>query len=812
MKRLLLASIVAFPCVLAREVSAAPLEIASLTRTTTVDFEKEVAPFLRDNCFSCHCKTTTKGGLNMESAELMIKGGDTGSSLKPGKGAESLLLQAAAHQDDDLKMPPRDNKAKAKNLTPTQLALLRLWIDQGAKSTGRSERTIAWQPVPDTIGAIFSTAITADGQFAACSRANRVSIYHVPTGRLVANEAAHRDQVNALAFSQDGTLMASGGYREVKLWRRASIEGRPAKEPAVAKTDAKISRADGQRTITIEGNVAKLAGADGKVIAELRGNRLATEFTAARDRAMQVATGTVAFRKAAVDTAQKALTSAQERAKKSAEAVAPKQQGLAAKEKVVADAKTAKAALDKTLADADAELKKAEATLQDTVAKAAQLATTTTDALKAPVAVDANKLLADTTAALQAAAKARADRDQREAARKLAADKVEPSAKALTAAEEAAKQATTSKDAAENEVKLSKAEQEKTNAALAEAKSAVDSAEALRKKAEDALAAARTAATAAEQSIRAAAFSPDGTMVATAGDDTIIHTWSAETGAPIAVLNGHATTITALAFSADGELTSTESAGTSLAWSLAPAWRLERTIGSDTGASPFTDRVNALAFSPDGKFLAIGGGEPSRGGEIKILDVQSGSTSAQTPQSATVKFARDFPNLHTDAVLALDFSADGKFLASGAADKIARVIDLASGKVVKSFEGHTHHILGISWSLDGRTLATAGADNVVKVWDAATGDRRKNIEGYDKEVTSVHFVGAGEQVLTSSGDNKVRLVGLDGKEARAFSEVADFVQSAAVSADGKIVVAGGQDGVLRVWSATDGRTLGAFRK
>src|SRR5204863_4373389 len=126
-----------------------------------------------------------------------------------------------------------------------------------------------------------------------------------------------------------------------------------------------------------------------------------------------------------------------------------------------------------------------------------------------------------------------------------------------------------------------------------------------------------------------------------------------------------------------------------------------------------------------------------------------------------------------------------KFLASGAADKIAKVTDLSSGRIVKSFEGHTHHILGISWSLDGRTLATSGADNVVKVWDFTTGDRKKNVEGYDKEVTSVHFAGATEQLITSSGDNKVRLVGTDGKEARAFAEVADFMQTSAVTADGK---------------------------
>ena len=107
--------------------SAAPISIAPLERATPVDFEREVVPFMRDNCLACHCQTTTKGGLNLETPELMLKGGDTGPAIIAGKGAESLALQAAAHTDDDLKMPPRDNKAKAHDLSPEQLALLKLW-------------------------------------------------------------------------------------------------------------------------------------------------------------------------------------------------------------------------------------------------------------------------------------------------------------------------------------------------------------------------------------------------------------------------------------------------------------------------------------------------------------------------------------------------------------------------------------------------------------------------------------------------------------------------------------------------------------
>jgi len=95
------------------------------------------------------------------------------------------------------------------------------------------------------------------------------------------------------------------------------------------------------------------------------------------------------------------------------------------------------------------------------------------------------------------------------------------------------------KTSPERKLALAKAEEQKNTAGVTDAKTAVDAAEAARKKADDALQAARQAATAAEQPVRAVAFSPDGATVVTAGDDQLIHTWSAETGAAYDVLKGH---------------------------------------------------------------------------------------------------------------------------------------------------------------------------------------------------------------------------------------------------------------------------------
>ncbi|MGB0581202.1 MAG: c-type cytochrome domain-containing protein, partial [Limisphaerales bacterium] len=118
--------------------------MAKSTRKSTVDFEKEILPILRANCLACHNTTKAKADLNLETPQLILKGGDSGPAVVPSKSAESLLFEVATHAEDPV-MPPKGNKSGAKNFTPDQLALLKLWIDQGAKGEVKGFVEINWQ-------------------------------------------------------------------------------------------------------------------------------------------------------------------------------------------------------------------------------------------------------------------------------------------------------------------------------------------------------------------------------------------------------------------------------------------------------------------------------------------------------------------------------------------------------------------------------------------------------------------------------------------------------------------------------------------
>jgi WD40 repeat protein len=225
-----------------------------------------------------------------------------------------------------------------------------------------------------------------------------------------------------------------------------------------------------------------------------------------------------------------------------------------------------------------------------------------------------------------------------------------------------------------------------------------------------------------------------------------------------------------------------------------PRWALERKI-DEKGL--FADRVNAVRFSPDGKTLATAGGELSRSGDIIFFDVASGRPT------------QTWKEKHSDTVLCLDFSPDGKKLVSGAADKIVRVTEIATSRQVNLLEGHTHHVTSVAFRSDGRVLASAGAEGTVVTWDMIIGERKKKIEGWSKEVTSLQFIGATNQIITSAGDNRVRIVNDEGTEVRNIADLPDYMQSAVSTPNGTTLVAGGEDSLLRVWDAA-GKELAAF--
>jgi WD40 repeat protein len=112
--------------------------------------------------------------------------------------------------------------------------------------------------------------------------------------------------------------------------------------------------------------------------------------------------------------------------------------------------------------------------------------------------------------------------------------------------------------------------------------------------------------------------------------------------------------------------------------------------------------------------------------------------------------------------------------------------------------------MGVGFSGDGKLIASGGADNVVKVWDYAKGEQVRTINAHTKQVTSLAFIGKGQNFATCSGDQQVRFWNTNGGNVRNFSAGGDYLFCLAVSPDGAVLAAGGQEGVVRLYNGNTG--------
>jgi WD40 repeat protein len=297
-----------------------------------------------------------------------------------------------------------------------------------------------------------------------------------------------------------------------------------------------------------------------------------------------------------------------------------------------------------------------------------------------------------------------------------------------------------------------------------------------------------------------AAFAPDASRLLLADEGGRLFVYDAQSFAPLDAWDAAPAAPVAAMFvdNADFVLAAREAGdnGKVTRWSAVPTWRLKRTIGNATDPGTLADRVLSLAFSSDGSLLATGSGEPSRSGQIHIWNVSDGS------------LVRSIHQPHSDTVFALAFSPDGEHLASASADRTAKVVRIANGELVRTFEGHTDHVTGVSWRANGKQLATSSSDHKIKVWDFELGEQKRTIEAGSKEVTGVAFAGIGGQLVSSSGDRNVRIHNADdGKAVRTLAGATSYLFCCAATETGNAIVAGGADRVLRVWNGVDGAEL-----
>ncbi len=171
---------------------------------------------------------------------------------------------------------------------------------------------------------------------------------------------------------------------------------------------------------------------------------------------------------------------------------------------------------------------------------------------------------------------------------------------------------------------------------------------------------------------------------------------------------------------------------------------------------------------------------------------------------------------HSNGITAITFSPDGHYALSGSHDETLRFWDIATHKLVRTFEGHTGSVNAVAFSKGGKQILSGSKDQTLRLWDLTTGKLVHTFQGHTDEVTTVAFSPDGQHILSGSGDGSLIL--WDRKTGRIlhrpgiFGGHTDAVLAVAFSPDGQYILSGSEDLTIRLWNHATGELVRTFKR
>jgi len=288
-------------------------------------------------------------------------------------------------------------------------------------------------------------------------------------------------------------------------------------------------------------------------------------------------------------------------------------------------------------------------------------------------------------------------------------------------------------------------------------------------------------------------FTPDGDHLVSAGDDNVVRVWDWQAGETVRTIRGHIGyqgegKIYALALSPDGQ------------WLAVGGWMHDNAIrlyDFKTGnlvtlLKGHEDTLNTLAFSPNSQYLASGGHDAT----AIIWDV---------------KQQRVLHNLsgHTAEIYAIAFTPDNQRLVTGSYDHDLRLWQVSNGAQLAVLSGHTDKVYTLAVSPQDSLIASGGHDYMVQLWDGKTGELIKELIHQETEIGSLQFTPDGQSLIVTAADSPYHadLFSVPaGEQLLSYQGHDNVVFATDIHPEGRwVATGGGNNNEIHIWDIQTGK-------